>query len=78
MGEIMARMSDAKQLALQRTERDLCDHLNALAACLTAAAGALIAFPHDEPPMLAQSVPTPSTNAITNISASDVVHLCSC
>ncbi len=45
MGEIMARMSDAKQLALQRTERDLCDHLNALAACLTAAAGALIALP---------------------------------
>lgn len=41
MGEIMTRMSDAKQVALQKQERDLCDHLNALAACLSAAAGVL-------------------------------------
>jgi len=38
MGEIMTRMSDAKQVALQKQERELCDHLNALAACLSAAA----------------------------------------
>lgn len=39
MGEIMTRMADGKQVALQKAERTICAHLNALAACLTATAG---------------------------------------
>ncbi len=40
MAEIMERMAEQKQNAVQAAERTLCDRLNSLAAALTAAADA--------------------------------------